>query len=206
MAETEDTKVSERIETLLKQIIEHFDIEDRAVRERQVRQWRQLKLYWDGFQRVWYSQVAHDWRVWGAQQTDELASEQEYYDKPVNIYRAYLESIIAALSITIPGVKCAPDDAENALDMMTAKAGDKIAELIYKHNDVSLLWLHALFVYCTEGLVGCYNYTKEDEDYGTVKVDKYDTVDEEVDNYYCPECASKMNPDEFDPQTNNPVQ
>src|SRR5256885_17231460 len=136
----------ERIEQLLKQVVDHCDLEDRASRERQVRTWRRLRLLWEGFSRTWYSETAHDWRIWDEEQAEN--TDQSYYDKPINIFRAYLESIIAALSVVIPPIKCYPDDADNPLDLMTAKAGDRIAQLIFRHNDVSLLWLHALFVYC----------------------------------------------------------
>lgn len=154
-------KVDKKVEDLLKQVADHFDQEDRSVRERQLRDWRRLKLLWEGFTRVWYSEVAHDWRI-GAD------TDQEFYDKPINIFRAYLESIIAALSITVPGIKCYPEDADNPLDLMTAKAGDKIALLIKRHNNDALLFLHALYIICTEGMVACYSYPKEDEKWKSV--------------------------------------
>src|SRR5881396_2360028 len=129
-------EVPEEIQILLKQVCDFFDKEDRATRERQIRMWRKLKLTWDGIQRVWFSEVAHDWRVYDEQ--SNVDNNQSYYDKPINVFRAYLESIIAALSITIPPVKCYPDDADNVLDLSTAKAGDKIAQLVSRHNEVSL--------------------------------------------------------------------
>src|SRR5205814_1620557 len=139
---------------------------DRAVRERQLRKWKRLKMIWEGFQNVYYSEVAHDWRVWD-QNNNQEGDNQDYYDRPINVFRAYLESIIAALSVTVPPVKCYPDDADNSLDLSTAKAGDKIAELVYRHNDVALVWLHGLFIRCTEGLVGFYNYEDKNTEYGT---------------------------------------
>ena len=110
-------------------------------------------------------------------------SDQGYYDKPVNVYRAYLESIIAALSVTVPPITCYPDDADNPLDVTTAKAGDKIAELIFKHNDAPLFWLHALFVFCTEGMTACYTYPNADEKYGTYKEKKYEELPKNIMNY-----------------------
>ena len=130
-----------------------------------------MKLFWEGFQNVWYSEVAHDWRIWDEAQDQN--TDQGYYDKPVNVFRAYLESIIAALSIIVPPVKCYPDDADNSLDLITARAGDQIAKLLYRHNDVELLWLHSLFIYCTEGMVGCYSYVDKNEKYGTYEEKEY---------------------------------
>lgn len=177
----------DKIQRLLKEVVDHFDKEDVAVRERQIRTWRRLKLFWEGFQKAWYSEVAHDWRIWDENTEDD--SDQSYYDKPINVFRAYLESIIAALSVTVPPIKCFPDDADNPLDLSTARAGDRIAQLVYRHNDVPLLWLHALFIYCTEGMVACYSYPKEDEDYGTYDKKEYADEEEEHQITKCPECG-----------------
>lgn len=179
--------VSDDIQQLLKSVCDHFDSEDRAVRERQLREWRRLKLYWDGFQRVWYSEIAHDWRIYDDTQTDE-DYQYDFYDKPVNVFRAYLESVIAALSVSVPGVKCFPDDADNPSDIDTAEAGDKIGELLYKHNDVILKWIHALYIYCTEGMIACYNYEKSDREFGEVVEKEY--ADQEV--VFCPKCEVEV--------------
>jgi predicted Zn-ribbon and HTH transcriptional regulator len=192
-------ELTENQKRLLTEVVQHFDKEDRSVRERQIRTWRRLKFFWEGFQRIYYSEVAHDWRTWDIQQQQD--DDQTYYDKPVNVFRAYLESIIAALSVTVPPIKCYPDDADNTLDLLTAKAGDKVAQLIYRHNDVVFLWLHALFIYCTEGMVACYGYSKESEKFGTYE--EKQTKDEETIQEYlkCPECSyeREKETDEFMP-------
>lgn len=187
-------KPSEEVQILLKTICDQFDIEDQSVRERQIRTWRKLKFYWENMTRLYWSEVAHDWRVYDNQSLDS-DTDAGYYDKRINVFRAYLESIIAALSVTVPAIDCAPDDADNALDLETAKAGSKIAELIYKHNDAPLLWLRALFIFCTEGMIAAYNYTKEDEEYGIYKENHY--KDEIVQGYQCPECQADLPDDVF---------
>jgi len=189
----------EDIQRLLKSVVDHFDKEDMAVRERQIRTWRRLKLFWEGFQKAWYSEVAHDWRIWD-DLTDGDDVDQSYYDKPINVFRAYLESIIAALSVTVPPIKCFPDDADSTLDLSTAKAGDKIAQLVYRHNDVPLLWLHALFIYCTEGMVACYSYPKSDEKYGTYEKKNYESVDEQHQYTRCPNCGFEINDEVITPE------
>ncbi len=184
-------KVSEETKILLKTVVDNFADEDREVRDRQIRTWRKLKLLWENLQQTYYSEVAHDWRIPDAERYGG-DDDQAYYDKPINVYRAYLESIIAALSITVPPVTCYPDDAENALDQSTCKAGDKIAELIFKHNNVPLLWLHALFIYMTEGMTACYSYPDYDTKYGTYEDKKY-REDVEVHEYQiCPICQAEM--------------
>jgi hypothetical protein len=188
----------DNIQRLLKEVVDHFDKEDMAVRERQIRTWRRLKLFWEGFQKAWYSEVAHDWRIWDETEGDD--TDQSYYDKPINVFRAYLESIIAALSVTVPPIKCFPDDADSTLDLSTAKAGDKIAQLVYRHNDVPLLWLHALFIYCTEGMVACYSYPKSDEKYGTYEKKNYESVDEQHQYTRCPNCGFEINDEVITPE------
>ena len=63
MANKNSDKVNDEEKRLLKQLVDHFDDEDRAVRDRQIRTWRRLKLLWENIQNVYYSEVAHDWRV-----------------------------------------------------------------------------------------------------------------------------------------------
>lgn len=181
---------SDKIQDLLCQVTDHFDMEDKAVRERQIRICRQLKLIWSNYTNIWYDEVAHDWRIYDYNQRMEVNDDQQYYDKNVNIFRAYLESIIAALSVTVPSVTCYPDDAENNLDIQTAKAGDKIAQLISRHNEVSYLWLHALYIYCTEGLVAAYDYAKADKRFGTYE-EKREKKETEY-KYICPQCKMEL--------------
>lgn len=187
-------KLPERTITCIKTIVDAFDKEDVFVRERQLRQARQMKLLWAGFTNIWYSEVAHDWRI--GNNTDYLdLDSSSYYDKPINVFRAYLESIIAALGAQVPNIDCAPDDADNAMDIATAKAGNKIAELVQKHNNAPLLLLHALFLYCTEGMVAAYSYPKEDEKFGTYSENEYEDTEETLVNKVCPICQANM-PDE----------
>ncbi len=194
---------SEDIQRLLKTVYDFCVDEDQAVRQRQLRQWRRLKLLWEGFSQVWYSEVAHDWRIWDAN-TEADVSDQAAYDKPINIFKAYLESIIAALSVTVPPIKCYPDDADDPLDLTTARAGDKISQLVYRHNDAPLLWLRSLFIFVTEGCTAYYNYAESDEAYGTYEDKHYDDVEEEADVATCPNCGYELGQTPVEPGTPNP--
>ena len=185
---------SKEIQHSLRTIVEHFDREDKPARDRQIRVYRKLKYYWDGITNIYWSDVAHDWRVF-PNNYDQANADNAYYVKDINVFRAYLESIFAALSVTVPSIVCAPDDADNPLDNSTAKAGDKIAHLVGNHNDVTLLWLHALFVFGTEGMLYGYNYSKSDEKYGTVELPKKETGEITQKVPYCPMCQEQL-PDE----------
>ena len=193
-------KYSEEIIKNLYAVVEHFDREDRAVRERQIRLWKRLEYTWSSFQRLWWSETAHDWRVWDANivgSTNTITGDAGYYDKPINIFRAFLESIIAALTSNIPPIRCSPDDADNDDDVSTAQGGDKIAELLYKHIDAPLKFIHALYIYCTQGAIFAHNYTVESEKFGTVEEKKY--KDEEIEQpiKICPSCKQEIPPENY---------
>jgi hypothetical protein len=199
---------TEEIQRLLLDVVEHFDDEDKAVRERQIMKSRRMKLFWDSIFQHWYSTVAHDWRVWdNANNEDE--GDQAYYDKPVNTFRAYIETIIAALSVSTPNVKCFPADAESTLDTVTAKAGDKISKLIDNHNNAPLQWLKALYTFYTEGPVFGYTYPHSDFKYGSYEAQKFEEVTEQVNTLVCPLCKNEIDVDEetdvFQPENQEPA-
>lgn len=190
MARTTDTdrKLSDDNIRALKVLVDHALREDETVRQSMVLIWKKYKLYWESFQRLYYSSVARDWRV----ATTSGDRDSAHYDKTVNIYSAYLESIIAALSITVPNIRCVPDDAENNLDISTARAGDTIARLISKHNDAPLLWIHALFVLLTEGMVAAYRHKDYNDSYGTYNEKIYKTEQVDVETKHCPTCNAEI--------------
>lgn len=186
------------LQTALLDIVTAYEKEDTATHERQIRQWKKQEYYWAGFQRIWWDDVAHDWRVWADYDNQNLSlNEASYYDKPINIYRAYGESIIAALSASIPMVVGMPDDADNSSDVDAAKAATKLGELIYKHVNAPLLWVRALFIYYMQGMIAAYNYSETSEDYGTASVEKYEDVSETQKEYTCPNCKNVIDPSEL---------
>ena len=191
MASDSGKNLDEHICSLLQKVLDEYWKEDRDIRERQIRKYRHLKLLWDGFSRVYWDETAHDWRVW-ENDTQSADGNQEFYDKPVNVFKAYGETIIAALSVLVPPVKCYPDDADNALDLLTARAGDKIAQLIDRHNSKDILWLQSLFIYFTEGAVACYTYSKEDYKYGSYEENKYEDIQETHEYTICSVCNTQL--------------
>lgn len=168
---------------------DHFWKEDTATRQLQLQKWRRLKFFWNNITNIWYDSVAHDWRIGDR---DDSNSDQAYYDQRINVFKAYLESIFAALSILVPPVKAVPDDATNSDDLETAKAADKISGIIYRHNSAEMLWLHNLYIWGTEGLVCGYNYAKFDKKYGSFKVDEYKQEPEIHLIETCPLCNFEL--------------
>lgn len=186
-------KLTEEEIAALKSLVDLFDREEQSVRQRQIRLWKKLEMYWAGFTKTWWSDVAHDWRVWNDASIYDDGDDSGYYDKSdINVYRAFLETVIASLSTTVPPVYCLPDDADNTQDVETAQAGTKIGELIYRHIDARLLWVRALWIYCTQGMIAAYNYTDTDEKYGTVDVDEYKAEEQELEVKVCPLCQTEL--------------
>lgn len=182
----------EEIDTI-KDIIDDFENEDQVVRERQIRNMKHKELLWNGFSNFYWDYVAHDWRIYGYGDESSGGDNQgAYYDKNINVFRAYGETVIAALSATVPPIKCLPDDADNVNDVLTAKGGSKIADLVYNHIDAPLLWVRTLFTYYIQGLVAAYNYTDEDKKYGTADI--REEHDELVDGTQsiCPNCGNVL--------------
>jgi ssDNA-binding Zn-finger/Zn-ribbon topoisomerase 1 len=182
----------DEVAKLLKTVIDHFEQEDSATRLRQLKLYRKLKLYWNNLSLTYWNEGAKDYRI---ATPEESSDDQAFYDRPMNVFKAFLETIIAALSIQIPTVICVPGDAENSMDVMTAKVGNKIAERLYKDNEATLIWLKMLYVWVTEGMVACHHYPKEDEKYGTYEEPKY--KDKEVETYSCPSCGAQLPDDIF---------
>lgn len=175
----------------LKTVCDYFYEEDLATRQIQVRYWKRLKYYWNNFSQVFWSEAENSYKVWGRDNVDgDGTNDQSYYDRPVNVFKAFLETIIAALSVNIPTISCVPDNADNPNDLATARAGNEISTLLYKHNNAIFLWLQALYVYSTEGLIACYTYKDEDEKYGTYQ--KKEMKDEDVVGYFCPSCKRQL--------------
>lgn len=191
------TKLSEdEIAIKLKTVALHFIDEDKGTREILIRRWKRLKYYWNNFSQVYWSEQDNAYRIWGTDFANPTSGseDQGYYDRPVNVFRAFLETIVAALSINIPAVSCSPKDADNPLDIETAKAGNIISQQIYKLNNVILIWLQALYIYCTEGMIACYTYPMEDEEYGTYKVPTYKK--QEIEAHRCPGCGNEISDEE----------
>jgi hypothetical protein len=97
---SKDEEVDDETARLLKQIVDHFDDEDRAVRDRQIRTWRRLKLLWKIFRMSITSEVG----MIGV--SPKLSAQEKirsgFYDKPVNVYRAYLNPLLLFQVITVP--------------------------------------------------------------------------------------------------------
>jgi hypothetical protein len=171
---------------------------DRFSRDKQIKKWRKQMCYWDNIQYIWWSDFAFDWRTPDQVKEEDPGSsiDPALYAKIVNIYRAYGEVIIAAMSSALPTVPFIPDDAENTDDISTAKAYTKIGTLIQRHNYAELLFMKALYILYNQGIVFGYNENRASGKYGfheTPIVSDHNVVTRE---YYCANCGFSLGNEE----------
>lgn len=192
MRKYEEVELTEKEIEAIENIIEDFENDDQSVRERQIRDWKRLELMWAGFNNFYWDYVAHDWRMFGYPSSDSGTDDNQggSYDKNINVFRAYGETIIAALSATVPPIKGLPDDADNENDVLTARSANKIAELLYPQLNAPLLWVRILFTYYLQGCVASYNWTDEDEKYGTVDLPEEEEKEVDGEQSICKNCGN----------------
>jgi hypothetical protein len=201
-AEAEDKQ--ERINKAIEELIRKAEKEDEDLRWPMLRRAKRNEYYFNNIQKIFFDEVARDYRTID-NIVDELANFAPIDDiKTINIYRAYAESLIAALSVSEPNVEFAPDDADNPDDIQTALAYSKISELVKKHNNSALMNIKALTLLFNQGTIAGFNYYKTDPAYGTFSVPKKseDKPVKTVD-VLCPQCHEMYDsglPESFVPQ------
>jgi ribosomal protein S27E len=185
--EDETRVVPEEIEVALRTIFESCEREDQELRLRYLSVWRQLQLYAKGIFDLFWDDTARDWRSFSNENTEDDSNQ---YNRNINIFRGHMESVVAALSVKLPGVEFLPDDADDPLDLETAQAFSEVVKLIQKHNKSHLLLIKALYIFWTQGTVCAYNYYRTDPKFGTIKVPEKQS--DQITNYkmYCQACGN----------------
>ena len=186
MKELSQPKQIEEYEALLSSLIDNLVEKDRSYRERRMREWKKLDLYWHS---VFYF-------FWDAENDDfnfNITSENDDdvdFNRAANIYKAHGESIISAVSSSFPHVVFFPADADNADDITAARAKTALSRLIRKHNGLDLLLLHAAFILFNQDFVACWNRSITDKKYGTFKTSTI--LEEDFPEEHCEECGSVL--------------
>lgn len=172
---TEDTSedtINERIKTLLSELFEIAEREDETFRYRMLQVCKRNNLYFDNIQRIFFDEVARDYRTVDSALTELEKTYGSEDIKTINIYRAFAESLIAALSVSTPLVEFTPDDAENEFDIQTSEAYSRIVDLVQRHTAAGLMFVKALRIHYNQGALFAYNFYKQDPSYGTISKPK----------------------------------
>lgn len=183
--EVDDKEIEDALVWLMKNARE----EDRFMRDDQLIQWKRLEYYWNNILDIFLDPVSRDWRVpnWA-----DLEEEGEVPARLINIYRPHGESIVAALSVTIPSVLFHPDDADNPDDVESAKVYKSIVELLELHNNAPMLFIRALVILFNQGTIFGYNYYHRDPKYGMIEKPRVEFKDIDIFEAHCPECGEPL--------------
>lgn len=178
---------------LLKIVCDLAEQEDLDLRYSMLARAKRNEMYFNNIQQIVYDAVARDYRTLddAIKEMGDLAGAGDI--KVNNVYRAFAESLVAALSITPPAVEFTPDDADDPDDLETAEAYSHTSELVARHNKAQLILIKALIILFNQGVVVAYNFTKTDPAFGSLKtyVGKKDTLVPVVD-IRCKVCAELL--------------
>ena len=201
MADTKDdiTGLPDELVKVILNLCKDYEKEDKDERDNRKPLWLKLENYADGLQRRYWDSVAADWR----RLPGEIEETSRHYDKIINIYRAHMESIIAALSIKLPSAVFYPEDADIIEDVETAKACSKIKNTLERYNNAKLIWIRSLLILFNTAFVAAYIYNKKDGKYGTFEKPKYgkELVKKYTTILSCAECENYLDEIVFKSET-----
>lgn len=189
----EDDSVKEERE-FLKHVVDHYDKQEKAEREFRVREWKKYELMFRGYQKLMWDDVSKDFVTPEGmlRRASEDGVDPKVAERIVNIYRAHIESIIAAVTAAYPQTRFEPGNADDPLDISTAKEYTKIAELLERSNKMNLQFIYAMFVIYNQGLVYAYNYNHQSGEYGSYEDPQYgiEQVNKEIS--VCEWCGNEI--------------
>lgn len=162
-----------------------------------LREARKNNLYDANIQNLFFDSGTSDWRSFdnlgqlqGMGDLDEDLVDYDY--KIINIYSAYKESIVAALSNQVPTTRFLPDNANNPKDIYTAQSFQKVAEKLRKTNKSKTLLIQMLGILYNEGVIGVYNFCDRDEKYGSAIIPSEGKFVKATEQHLCPDCGSLL--------------
>jgi hypothetical protein len=199
-------KLPEVQQKALKVLLDHYEEKDRETHEAIAKDCAKYDHYWRGMQDLVWDPISKEWvSAAGVLATSRGKSELEdaMLEKVINIYRAYGESVVAALANTVPGVRFFPEDAEDPADIATAKAYINLADKISRDNEAELLFIQALFVAWNQHFVAGYNTHAWDEKFGTLSHKSIEMVPMPVTKAMCPDCQQEYPEEQMDPPCSN---
>lgn len=160
----------EELDAAILALIEIAEKEDLDIRQPMLAKCKRNDYYFNNIQTVYYDAVARDYRSIESALAESGNQLDDVDDvKMVQIYRAYAESLISALSVEAPNMEVAPDDAENPEDIQTAETYQRAGEMLSKHNEAPLMIIKALTIQFNFGTIFIHNYYKKDPAYGVIR-------------------------------------
>lgn len=189
-SQAEADKEEEDLNQAILDLVEMAEKEDEDIRINLLNVGKRNTLYFNNIQNIFLDPVAKDYRSVDAVM-EELQRQGMVTDiKVSNVYRPWVESIVAALSVEVPSVEFAPEDCDNPEDIEAAKAFENIGKLVSRKNSAALKLIKALVIMMNQGVVFGHICYEESEKYGTVRVaNKWQEVPTQVNDLRCANCG-----------------
>lgn len=143
------------IQDALREMIRGYELESDAVRRHKVRLWREGEEFWRGNQNIWFSAKDSNWHT-PFERDDVDRSDLPRYDYAINMYRPWGLSIVAALVQSPPKIQYMPVSAESQDDIATAKAAERVAEVVESNNKLQTLRVKKGYYLWTQGIFATY--------------------------------------------------
>lgn len=186
-----EAEEKERVKKILEDLVKDAYAKERVSREMLVRKYKVLNLTWTGNQYSVWDPGTGVYRGLSdlGQVLDELEIDPALYNRPVNVFRSWGESIIGALTTAVPRTKFTPKSMQNPDDISTARGFEKISKLIDNHNNPKERLEEIIKNLYVQGVTGTYVFVHEDEKYGLEKEDVYSKGMFQAKTPYCPLCG-----------------
>lgn len=188
----EKTEAQKDLESSILTIIERLEEPDRTTRLNQLGVWRKNDMMWRGVPDAWWNKEISAWQT-AADATLGVKTGADFdptlFDKSINIIRPHGESIIAALSASVPFTRWYPKDSDNPDDIMTAKAYSKGAKKIQRDNVVILQFIRMFLYLWKYGFAAVHNRYTTDPKLGTFQRKEYGLESISKVKQVCPDCG-----------------
>lgn len=184
----EDKQIPDHIECL-STVIDNLGNEDRSNRLEYLREIKRRELYVQDHQYILWDEDSEDFLTDPDELSKRTGLDATLFNRHYNIYRGYLESIIAALSVATPSIQFLPADGDNVDDLREAKARTRSAYIIGKRNKSDILLMKALYILFNQNFVASYIYSHESKKYGTYTKPKFKTEKRPKSTNRCPHCG-----------------
>lgn len=199
----EKPEVQQKLESAILSVIDRLEEPDKTTRLNQLGIWRKNDMMWRGVPDAWWNKEISAWQTAADAQLGVKAGadfDPSMFDKSINIIKPHGESVIAALSASVPFTRWYPADSDNPDDIMTAKAYSKGAKKIQRDNVVILQFIRMFLYLWKYGFAAVHNQYVSDPTLGSFqrKDIKLETVDKT--KQVCPDCGLDLGEPEPGPE------
>ena len=180
------------LQELVRQIAQESDM----ARREEIRRVKQAHYFWRGLHYLWWNERDQNWHLPFEQKLTSQTSLEDMprYEFVTNIYQAFGQSIISALSQSTPHVRFLPKSPSSELDLATAKAASDIVDLVERNNNIEQRLAEEAFHLWVGGKVGAYmRYVVDGQAFGWHQEPQIEAREKQIrpSRLLCPECGAE---------------